>query len=150
MACASCARVSRRMPPPRDPFLGTGEAAAEALGGDRSRRPGGRRSARTHGAAAPASLAGSDGHAIQAGTMASVRQVLKDSYRERVGGGYVDVEVVGTGNGQAYEPAGTASRRAFRGGPYSASGRRPRSSAAPSPSTTPERVLRRARGPAGG
>jgi hypothetical protein len=128
-AARSLARLGPAAAPAReklvamlDPFLGTGEAAAAALvaigaaaGPDVEAR------LRT----APGSvrpLVEATARAIQAGSMASVRQVLKETYRERVNGGYVLVEEMGAGKGQAYEGNGRRIKARFRGGPYSPSG----------------------------
>jgi HEAT repeats len=106
-----------------DPFLGTGEAAAEALV---AIGPAALASVEARARTAPRALrplAEATARAIQAGDMAPVRQALQAAYGHGPGvTGYVDVEVLAAGEGQAYEPNGRRIKARFRGGPYSPSG----------------------------
>jgi hypothetical protein len=106
-----------------DPFLGTGEAAAAALVaiGPAARADVEARAHMVPRALRPLTEATARG--IGTGSLEPVRQALGTAYAHAPGAvGYVDVEVVGTGKGMAYEPSGHRIKARFRGGPYSASG----------------------------
>jgi len=109
-----------------DPFLGTGEAAAEALV---AIGPAAQADVEARARTSPRALrplAEATARAIGVGSMEPVRQALRDAYGHGPGVvGYVDVEVVGTGAGMAYAPSGYRIKARFRGGPYTASGRAP-------------------------
>ncbi|HET6900407.1 MAG TPA: HEAT repeat domain-containing protein, partial [Vicinamibacteria bacterium] len=106
-----------------DPFLGTAEAAAEALV---AIGPAALPDAEAHARSAPRPLrplAEATARAIQGRNMAPVQQVLRDAYGHGPGVvGYSDVEVTRTGGGLAYAPNGHRIKARFRGGPYSPSG----------------------------
>jgi hypothetical protein len=104
-----------------DPFLGTGEAAAEALF---AIGPVAQRDVEARARTAPRPLrplAEATARAIQAGSLAPVRESLRDRYAHGPSGaGYVDVEVLRSGGGQTYARSGYRIKVRFRGGPYTA------------------------------
>jgi hypothetical protein len=105
-----------------DPFLGTGEAAAEALVAIGPPAQAGVEARARTAPRALRPLAEATARAIQAGSLAPVRESLRDRYAHGPGGfGYVDVEVLRSGGGQPYARSGYRIKVRFRGGPYSAS-----------------------------
>jgi HEAT repeats len=106
-----------------DPFLGTAEAAAEALV---AIGPAAQPDVEARARSAPRPLrplAEATARAIQAGSLAPVREGLRDRYAHGPGGaGYVDVEVLRHGGGQPYARSGSRIKVRFRGGPYTGTG----------------------------
>lgn len=119
----AAAPVRRKLIAALDPFLGTGEAAAEALV---AIGPAAQPDVEARARSAPRPLrplAEATARAIQAGSLTPVRQTLKDGYPHGPGGaGYVDVEVLRNGGGRPYARSGSRIKVRFRGGPYAATG----------------------------
>jgi hypothetical protein len=105
-----------------DPFLGTGEAAAEALVAmgtiAQADVDAAARSAPRH----LRPLIDATARAIRTGTMAPVREALSTAYGHPGGGGYADVEVLEAGQGKAYGPQGFRIKARIRGGVYTPGG----------------------------
>jgi hypothetical protein len=118
----AAAPVRGRLIAALDPFLGTGEQAAEALvamgpvvvadveaaarSAPRHTRP----------------LVEATARAVRAGSMLPVREALSRSYARAGEKGYADVEVLAPGDGKAYAPPELRIKARIRGGPYTPAG----------------------------
>ena len=120
---SAAAPARRRLIAALDPFLGTGEAAAEALVAmgtmAKADVEASARSAPRH----VRPLVDATARAIATGTIAPVREALATAYEHPRGGeGYVDVEVLEAGQGKVYVRNGHRIKARIRGGVYTPGG----------------------------
>jgi hypothetical protein len=107
-----------------DPFLGTAEAAAEALVAMGTIAQGDVEAAARSAPRHLRPLLDATARAIQASSMAPVRQALSTAYA-RAGDGYADVEVLAAGQGKVYSAQGSRIKARIRGGVYTPGGAPP-------------------------